>query len=79
MTENDFKGGIHAVMGGILSVMCGYNLMRWCATGRARFKLNVSVYVPLMLFEGYQTWFHWSLGRNTETPPDELKSKVELP
>jgi len=53
--------------------------MRWCATGRARFKLNVSVYVPLMLFEGYQTWFHWSLGRNTETPPDELKSKVELP
>ena len=92
MTEDDFKGAIHAAMGGILAIMCGYNLMRLCATKRGRFKFNVGIYVPLMLFEGYQTWFHWcgtgvrsedgavKCGpRNTGTPPDESRSRVEVP
>ena len=59
MTENDFKGGVHAAMGGIVAFICAYNLMRWCTTRGTRHAVNVGIYAPLLAFEGYQTWLHW--------------------
>ena len=59
VTEDDFKGGVHAAMGGLVAIMCAYNLMRWCATHSTRHAVNFALYAPLWAFEGYQTWLHW--------------------
>ena len=40
MTEDDFKGGVHAVMGSILAVVAAYNAMCWCNTRSARHAIN---------------------------------------
>ncbi len=59
VTENDFKGWVHAAMGGIAAAFCAYSLMRWCATRGTRHAVNAALYGPLWAFEGYQTWLHW--------------------
>lgn len=60
MTEEDFRGGVHAVAACLFAVMAAYNLFRWCTTWHRRNLVNVLLYAPLCGFELYQTWRHWS-------------------
>lgn len=66
MTEEDFKGAVHAVAGTLFAVMAAYNVMRWCATKHRRNAINVLIYLPLAPYEGYQVWRHWSRMGNAE-------------
>ena len=60
MTEEDFKGSVHAITLSLAAVMCAYNLMKWCSDGGTRYAVNGILYGSLLLpFEGYQTWRHW--------------------
>lgn len=59
MTENDFKGWVHAAMASVVAVMGAYNLMCWLADRHRRHGINAAVYAPLWLFEIHQTRQHW--------------------
>jgi hypothetical protein len=59
ITEEDYKGCIHALLGGVLSAILAYNLMKLSTTRKPRHALNVGIYGPLVFFEAYQTWWHW--------------------
>ena len=60
MTEEDFKGAVHATAASLCAVMAMYNAMRWCATGQRRNAVNVAVYAPLLLWEWREVRHHWS-------------------
>lgn len=62
MTEDTFKGGIHATMGTLAAVMLAYNAMRWCATRHKRNVVNIVIYAPLVLFEWHHVKAHLSKG-----------------
>lgn len=64
VTEEDFKGGIHAVMGAMLVVMAAYNLMRLSGPSRARrHVINVALYLPGAVYEFWNAKYHWSQQR----------------
>lgn len=60
MSEEDFKGGVHAGAGMLFAVMAAYSLMRWCSAKQPRNAVNVLVYTPLLIWEWRQAWYHWS-------------------
>ena len=61
MSEESFKGGIHATMGALLVVMAAYNAMRLCGPTRTRRNmLNVAFYAPAAVYEFSQARHHWS-------------------
>ena len=60
MSEETFKGGIHATMGALLVVMTAYNAMKLCAAPKRRNVVNVALYLPLAVYEFAQAKYHWS-------------------
>ena len=61
MSEDVFKGGVHAAMGALLVVMAAYNAMRLCGPTRARRNaVNVALYLPAAIYEMSQAKYHWS-------------------
>lgn len=62
MTEQTFKGGMHATMATMVGVLLAYNTMRWCSTRTRRNAVNIAIYAPLLLHEWRQTHYHWRQG-----------------
>lgn len=60
MTEDIFKGGVHATLASGLAVLAAYNAMRWLAAGRWRNGMNLLIYAPLLLLEWHQARRHWA-------------------
>lgn len=61
MTEEGFKGGIHATMGALLVVMAAYNALRCCSPARSRRHVaNVALYLPGAVYEFWNAKHHWS-------------------
>lgn len=60
ISEESFKGGVHAAMGTLLAIMAAYNAMRWCGTRQPRNAVNLLLYAPLVAWEWHQTRHHWS-------------------
>ena len=59
--KHKFKGGIHAGMGTLLSVMAAYNVMRLCGQNRkTRNIVNVVLYIPGAVYEFWNAKYHWS-------------------
>ena len=59
MTHETFKGGIHALTGGLAAAMCLYNLMSYSQRRERHLAVNVGIYAALWAFEGYQAKRHW--------------------
>ena len=60
MTEEDFKGAVHATAASLFAVMAAYNAMRLVSTRKTRNAVNVGIYVPLLVWEMTQVHHHWS-------------------
>lgn len=61
MSQEDFKGWIHALAATLLAVMAAYNLLQLCTGGAdMRHVVNAVIYTPLVPFEWWQTYCHWS-------------------
>lgn len=59
VSEETFRGGVHFTAGMLFSVMAAWNCMRLVSDGSPRHAVNLAIYGPLVLFEGYNTWTHW--------------------
>lgn len=59
VTEETFKGGVHATVGTLLAIMAAYNGMKCAGSHKTRNVLNVLLYVPLCLYEFKQAKYHW--------------------
>ena len=67
MTEETFKGAVHAGMATMLGVMLAYNLMRLCRDGeRRRNVVNCCIYAPLLVHEWRQARHHWRREREAQ-------------
>ena len=60
MTEEDFKGAVHATAASLFAVMAAYNAMRLVSTRERRNLVNVALYAPLLIWEWRQVRHHWS-------------------
>ena len=61
MTEEGFRGGVHATMGALFAVMAAYNAMRLCSpTWTRRNAINVALYLPGAVYEFANAKHHWS-------------------
>lgn len=61
MAESEqFKGGVHALAASLAATLLVYNAMRLSEEHDWRHVLNVSVYLPLTIFEWMQVKGHWS-------------------
>ena len=58
-SADDFKGGVHALLGTLLAVCAAYNVMRGVMTKQTRNAINAALYTPLSLFEFFQARHHW--------------------
>ena len=59
MSEELFKGYVHAVMATAVGMMAGYNAMRYAATGQRRNLVNLTIYLPLLVHEWRQASYHF--------------------
>lgn len=59
VTEEDFRGGVHATVGTLVAVCAAYNAMRWVGTHARRHLVNALLYGSLWGYEVYQTHRHW--------------------
>ena len=60
MTEPEFKGDWHMVLGLVFAASCAYNVMRFVATHSRRNALNGGVYGALTWWEITNARHHWS-------------------
>ena len=61
MTEDTFKGAVHATAASLFAVMAAYNAMRLVSGYERRNLVNVALYAPLVIFEWRQVRHHWRL------------------
>ena len=59
-SNEQFKGSVHAVMGGLAAAFALYNLMTYQQTKERRNAVNAAVYFSLWALENIQTHCHWS-------------------
>jgi hypothetical protein len=60
MGSEDFKGGVHGLMGGLAAAFALYNLMAYGERRETRNAINAGIYFGLWLLEGVQARHHWS-------------------
>ena len=60
MGSEDFKGGIHGVMGGLAAAFCLYNLMSYGERRERHNGINAAIYLGIFVLESYQARYHWS-------------------
>jgi hypothetical protein len=60
VSGEDFRGGVHFVVGGVAAALTLYNLMRFIETKERRNLVNACAYGSLFVLEVTNTRQHWT-------------------